>query len=340
MATITKRGDFQYRAKVRRKGYPEQTKTFERKQDALDWAATIESEMRRGIFTDRSELERTTLSEALERYLDEEVSDKKSHVSLRARIMTWLQHPLSARTLASLKGADFALYRRERLKEVKPTTVRRDLMVIAAVFSSARHDWGWPVDDNLLASTFRTLSPGKWRERRPSAEEEAALLSEAAQYSTEAVPCIVLAIETGMRRGELAKLDWSQVDFSRKVIRLHAGTTKNDDSRSVPLTLKAEETLRAMHRAIGGKVFSELNHPDSLTKMFSRICKRAAIADLRFHDMRHEAASRFAPCMPATTLAKVMGWRSIQMAMRYYNPSEEELVHAIRGAETARKVAA
>lgn len=340
MATITKRGNFQYCARVRRKGHPHQSKTFERRQDALDWAATVESEMRRGVFVDRSELERTTLKQALERYQEEVAPSLKSFTSLNARLKTWLKHPLAVRTLASLTSTDFVEYRRERLKSVKPATVRRDLMVIAAVFSSARHEWGLAVDDEILASVFRLLPTGSGRDRRPSYEEIQAILSAASQYSTDAAPIIALAIETGMRRGELAHLHWSQVDFAKSVIRLNAGSTKNDEARVVPMTTEAERVLRSLPRTIDGKVFTSLNRADSISQLFSRVCDRLNITDLRFHDLRHEAASRFAPCMPATTLAKIMGWKSIQMAMRYYNPSDDELVHAVRSAESAMKAAA
>ncbi|MDH0423369.1 tyrosine-type recombinase/integrase, partial [Delftia tsuruhatensis] len=71
---------------------------------------------------------------------------------------------------------------------------------------------------------------------------------------------------------------------------------------------------------------------NGLGAAFARACVRVGIEDLHFHDLRHEAASRFAPRMPATTLAKLMGWRSIQMAMRYYNPREDELVALVRAA--------
>src|SRR5690606_17595812 len=94
MATITKRGEFQYQAKVRRKGFPTQSKTFERKQDALDWAATIESEIRRGVFLDRSELERTTLGDALTAYMTDIAQSLKSRVSVQSRVNAWLKHPL------------------------------------------------------------------------------------------------------------------------------------------------------------------------------------------------------------------------------------------------------
>ena len=140
---------------------------------------------------------------------------------------------------------------------------------------------------------------------------------------------VILAIETGMRRGEIAGMSWEQVDFSAHVVRLKR--TKNGDNRIVPLSIKAEDALRALPRNISGKVFS-FSDSNGLGAAFARACVRAGIEDLRFHDLRHEAASRFAPTMPVTSLAKLMGWRSLQMAMRYYNPSEQELVALVRAA--------
>jgi len=361
MASIIKRGEFQYQAKVRRKGYPVQTKTFERKQDALDWAATVESEMRRGIFIDRSDLEKTTLGEVLEAYRDEVVPRLKSRVSQVARVNTWLKHPLANRTLASLTAADFLAYIRQRLETVKKSTVRRDLMVIAAAFAMVRDEWEWPMDREILRVPLKRVSEKRNAGRRLAEyinlnsgigggaleagglgmeggdrglEAEKKLLAAAKAYSRDAAPCIILALETGMRRGELATLRWSQVNLAKKIIFLE--NTKNGESRSVPLTERAEETLRSMPRSLCGRVFSTMTRPDSFSQMFDRVCKRAGVSGIRFHDLRHEAASRFAAYMPTATLAKVMGWKSIAMAMRYYKTQDSELVEVVRNAERAR----
>ena len=66
MAAIRKRGPYQWQVRIRKKGYPAQTKTFDTKAEAEVWAATVESEMARGIFISRKEAENTTLSEALD----------------------------------------------------------------------------------------------------------------------------------------------------------------------------------------------------------------------------------------------------------------------------------
>lgn len=133
-----------------------------------------------------------------------------------------------------------------------------------------------------------------------------------------------------MRRGEIAELTWAQIDLHHRVIRLDM--TKNGDRRIVTLSEVAEAALRALPRPLHGGPLTSFHDSNGLGTAFRRACNRVGITDLHFHDLRHEAASRLARKMPVATLAKVMGWRTLQMAMRYYNPTGEELVAAVRAA--------
>ena len=80
MAAFTKRGPYQWQAKIRRRGYDPQSKTFNSRAEAEAWVATVESEMARGVFVSRSEAENTTLVEALDRYEQEVSSQKKGTI--------------------------------------------------------------------------------------------------------------------------------------------------------------------------------------------------------------------------------------------------------------------
>ena len=113
MAHISQRGEF-WRAEVRRRGYKPVYHTFDTKQQAQQWARCIEGEMDAGSFVDRTQAERTTLAQALERYLKEIVPEKRHPYQEQRRVARWLEHPLAFRTLASLRGADFARHRDER----------------------------------------------------------------------------------------------------------------------------------------------------------------------------------------------------------------------------------
>ena len=94
MASITKRGPYQFQAQIRRRGYPTQQRTFETKRDAEAWATAIESEMHRGVFLDRSEAERTTFGEALDRYAGEVTSGKRGWETEMYRINALKSPPL------------------------------------------------------------------------------------------------------------------------------------------------------------------------------------------------------------------------------------------------------
>ena len=78
MAQIEKRGDLQWRARIKKKGFPEQSKTFFTKKDAEDWAKVIESEMIRGTFIARTDSEKVTFGDLVDRYLREVTPSKKN----------------------------------------------------------------------------------------------------------------------------------------------------------------------------------------------------------------------------------------------------------------------
>lgn len=330
MASIIKRGPHQFQAQVRRKGYPTQTRTFESNRDAEDWTKKIELEMRQRTFIDRSEAERTSFHEILERYRMEVTTEKRGWRAEDSRLRQLQRHPLAKRMLASLRGVDFSQYRDERLKSVGPKTVHLELSLISAVLNVANRDWSIPVDNPI--PNLRKPSLPQGRDRRLMGNEECHLYRAATEPScpSSLAICITLAIETGMRRGEIAALTWAQIDLHHRVIRLDL--TKNGDRRTVPLSEIAEAALRALPRPLHGGPLNTFHDSNGLGAAFRRACKRAGIMDLHFHDLRHEAASRMARKMPVATLAKVMGWRTLQMAMRYYNPTDSELVAAVRAA--------
>ncbi|ENO91603.1 integrase/recombinase [Thauera sp. 28] len=335
MASIVKRGDYQYQVTIRRKGFPKQCKTFESEREAKDWAKVVESEMIRGVFTDRSELERTTLAELLERYGEEVTVEKLGARQEKGRIRHWMSHPLAKRSLASLRSKDFADYRNARLKVVSAHTVRLELALISAVFNHASKDWSMPLP-NLIKGIRPPKTPSG-RDRRLMGDEEDRLLAaagEARAYPHMLVAAIELAVETGIREDRLATMRWNQVNLQKGVVKVMTKEELHEQELvSVPLSMRALQILESLPRDISGKVFGcAFPTGNVLGKAFERACKRAKIEDLRFHDLRHEAASRLAPHMPMVTLAKIMGWKTVQMAMRYYNPTDEELVKARRAA--------
>lgn len=106
MASITRRGDLQWQARVRRKGYPVQIKTFNTRAEAEAWARLIESEIDRGVFVSRAEAESTTLAEALDRYDREIAASKKGYVQEASLLRMWKSTVIASRPMASVRSAD------------------------------------------------------------------------------------------------------------------------------------------------------------------------------------------------------------------------------------------
>lgn len=330
MPSIKKRGDFQWRAQIRLKGHPPLSKTFETYTDAKDWARDIERDMRRGLFIDRREAETTTLLEMLKKYEEEVTPRKKSKDREKTRIARWKAHKLASCSLAGIKPKDIAAFRDERRKlKLAENTIRLDIALISSVFEHCRKDWGIEVENPCRK--IKLPGGSKKRERRVSAEEEAALL----EYLPKAMPrtrniyeLIALELETGMRQSELLGIEWQDVHTKEKFIRLD--DTKSGDPRNVPLSPKAIKILEDMVRPIkNDRVFKVTQ--DALIRGFNRACKLAIEAqkkpkagfmeNLKFHDLRHEAASRWASHLEAHELCKMFGWKTMQMALRYYHPT-------------------
>jgi len=266
MATITKRGDYQYQAQIRRKGYPKQTKTFESKRDAEIWVRQIESSMDLGRFVCTKEADCTTLAEALERYLREVSIKKASHKAERNRINQWLKHPLALRALSQIRGKDIADFISERevqmvkrngkTAKVSSNTIRLELAVISHLFTVAMKMWGMESLENPVAKVSLP-KPSQGRNRRLEADEEAKLLK-ACESTRKGIPWLLyavrLALLTGMRAGEILSLNWNLVNLNKSCIHLYK--TKNGNSRDVPLSSKAIALLKQIPRSLSGRVIN------------------------------------------------------------------------------------
>ena len=331
MSTIYKRGEYQFQVIVRRKGYPSQTKTFETRREAEEWGRDVESRMYHRQFRDPREVENTTLAQALQSYLEQVTPHKRGHVTEANRVKLLQRHPIALRSLASLRAKDFAQYRDERLRKVAHNTVRLELALLSHLYTIAIKEWSMPLEHE--PKNIRKPASGSGRDRRLIGDEEtrlfAALLRPEARSSTIWLEASIrLAIETGMRAGELLSMEWAQVDLMKGVVRLNQ--TKNGSARTVPLSLEAVGVLKSLPRDIMGRVIPNFHDTSGLDRSFKRLVTAAGISNLHFHDLRHECATRLAPHMKVQTLAKIMGWKTLQMAMRYFNPSDDELVQHIR----------
>ncbi len=323
MASITKRATG-YQAEIRRRGFPTVSKMFKTKRDAEAWARAYETEMDRGDYVDRTEAERTTLGELLERYMREVTPHKKSADSETIRVKRLIrEESLCQHKATALTGKLLAEWRDKRLQEVTGSTVSREIDILSHAINTARREWG--IHINNPVGLIRRPKHNKSRERRLLADEEAKLLHELESKTRNPwiKHVVVFAVETGMRRGEILSLVWGNVDLQKRIARLV--DTKNGEGRSVPLTLKATALIGSLPRSIDGRVFATTEEAVKLA--FARAVERARIDDLHFHDLRHEAISRlFEKGLNVMEVASISGHKTLQMLKRYTHLEAEKLI--------------
>lgn len=346
MATITKRGQYQWQAKIRRQGYETQTKTFDIKSDADAWARLVEGEMDRGLFVSRAEAESTTLRDALERYATEITPLKKGAAQELTRIKRWQKSALGIRFLSTIRGADLAKFRDERRTDGKAeNTIRLDLALLSHFFETARKDWGIESLTNPVKN-IKLPSGSKQRNRRLEGDELEYLMA-ALKLGSQPIACqiVELALATAMRQGEILGLKWENIDFSRRTVFL--ADTKNGESRVIPLSTKALAVLNSIPRRIeGGNLFSISQ--DRLIRTFQRACtvgkaqyltlctensirpSDSFLENLRFHDLRHEATTRlFELGLDIMEVSSISGHKSLSMLKRYTHLRAIDLVHKL-----------
>jgi len=377
MANFRKRGELQWQARVRRKGYPDQVKTFNTRAEAEEWARDIEHQIDRRAFVSRAEAEATSLYEALGRYEREVTAHKNGEEAEKSVLRTWKSTELALRSMPAIRSTDIAKLRDDWLKTLKPATVLRRLQVLSHVFNIARKEWGMESLSNPL-ELVRKPQPNNARTRRIATDERAGIAANddvlpehndgadrdssrdapddeleriIAATGSSILPAIIrLAVETAMRRGEIVSLRWEHIDLQDRVA--HLPKTKNGESRDVPLSSKAVKVLEALRPKNDGYGSDEYDGEDSRVfkirsdavtraferaverarKMYEKECKEAGarpdpkyLADLRFHDLRHEATSRLAAIFPMHELTKITGHKDPRMLMRYYHPRAKDL---------------
>jgi integrase len=222
--------------------------------------------------------------------------------------------------LADVTPARIGAARDSLATTLGPATVVRYLAVLGHLLSVAATDWQW-LEDNPMRKVRKPSEP-RGRVRFLSDEERKRLLSACRESDNPVLyPAVVLALSTGMRKGELRGLTWADVDMRGRRITPHE--TKNNERRMVSLVGHAMEAVRAIPRRIDTPLrFPGPNKHKSmdLRAPWEAALKRAGISDFRWHDLRHSTASYLA--MNGASLAEVLGHKTLAMVKRYSHLSE------------------
>jgi len=333
MATIRKRGE-KWQVQVRKAGRPATSRTFLKKADAQLWATQMEAEAdRQGLPTDWRALQQTTLQQIVERYRDTVVPAKRGREIETIILNAFLRQRFVRHSLSELSPAHFADYRDERLKKVKPVTVNRELGLIQHAIDIARKEWNVPLSANPVAM-IRKPKAGKGRDRRLAAGEWDLLQRALGKCRNKLIPLAVrLALATAMRRGELLSARWEHINMKART--LHLPMTKNGHARTIPLSGDALEVILSL-RSFGPSplLFCGLS-AESLKLAWQRTVKRAGIEDLHFHDLRHEAISRFFEMgLSIPEVALISGHRDPRMLFRYTHLKAEDVATRLVSVES------
>ena len=338
MASISKTKSGTWKAVARKSGWPTAAKTLRTKRDATDWARHVEDEMVRGVYVNRASSSRLTLNAALDRYAQEVTPTKKASTQSRElRRIELLRESLGKYSLMALTPEVISKHRDERLRAGKSAnTVRLELALLSNLFNIAMREWRLGIPSNPVAMV-RKPTPAPGRDRRLRGDEEERLLAACDSMRNPMIGWLVrLAIYTGMRRGELLGIRCHQVDLERRTIAL--SETKNGTSRTIPLIKRSVPVLEAaLANPLRPKdtdlVFFGEPGRDGKRRSFAVesawyiAMEKAGIEGLRFHELRHEAVSRFVEAgLGDQEVAAISGHKSMQMLRRYTHLRSEDLV--------------
>jgi len=279
------------------------------------------------------------LADALQRYALEVSPTKRGQDFELLRIRAFLRHDTFPAhiLLSDLQPKHLAQWRDARLAVVKAGSVLRDLVLLSHVLEVARREWRW-IAANPMRDVRKPASPP--HRERVIAHWEVRRMLRAMQWSTRAPVtsatqavawCFVLALQSGMRAGELCGLRWDDVRADH--VLLHAGKTKSGLARAVPLTRTARRSVQALRGFHDTLVFGIT--AQSLDVLFRRYRQRCGLSGFTFHDARHSAATRLAPVLDVLTLCKVFGWSNTTRALTYYNPTASQIAARLDALDVA-----
>ena len=286
-------------------------------------------------------------------YVDgRKVTGLRSHYDFKLRLKA-LKEFFKTKRLREITYSDLEKYRIARLKtpiivgrntrgtgsKGNPTsrprsiaTVNRELSLLRRVLNVAkRNKW---ITENPFELGDSLIRPGdeKARERILTRDEEERLLAACTDWRAHLRPVIICALDTGMRRGEMFKLKWADVDLAGRIITIHALNTKTERQRQVAITARLAEELKKMYEQSSKSPESLVfGITTSVKTAFNKVKRIAGLSDLRFHDLRHTHATRLvALSVHLSEVGRQLGHTQERTTYRYVNAN----------IETARRVAA
>mgnify|MGYP006404262467 FL=1 len=297
---------------IRIKGHPNLAKSFKSKTDAKRWALETELKIRRedaGI----AKIKYPTFNEIGLRYIADVSINKKGFINERNIIKSFMPEAWSSYPLNKITPDIIGRYRDKLSKTISGTSINRKLDVISTIFTTCRKEWGYPIPNPVLS--IRRPKKEEPRSRRLT-DKEISLLVKGNRTDEMMRTLIQIALETGMRMGEIISISHDHLKGST----LHIPVTKTVP-RTIPLTAKGLELIKNAKLPFNTTV-------DAVGKKFAKLCRHYKIKDAVPHDLRHNSLSDFMRVkklnVPETML--IAGHKDPRMLLRIYNNLQVEHV--------------
>jgi len=231
--------------------------------------------------------------------------------------------------LSDITTAAIEAYQSELLNQgLQAGGVNRIVNVLKAMMTKAC-DWNM-ISENELRQV-RKVKPirGERNRLRYLSQEEITRLIDCCDPTIK--PIVITALSTGMRRGEIKKLRWDDIDLKHQVILISDTTTKTGEKREIPLSTVLAQTLSGMVRRIDTPFVFPSEAWTNFRKRFDTALRKAGIKDFHFHDLRHTFASQMVMAgVDIATVSKLLGHKSLKMTLRYAHLSPGHLKEAAK----------
>jgi len=294
------------------------------KKDAENALSAVKADILRGEFRFRRD-RKIRFEDFAKEYLEYAKINKKSWERDECILKKLVPH-FGDLVLSKITPHHIEEYKRSRLDDgVNPSTINRELACLKYMFTVAERFGKF--DGKNPVKEVKPLQERKFVMKILARDEIKRLIDVANGYMR---PVIILALNTGMRKGEILGLKWNDVDFIEHYIYLKK--TKSNVMRKVPMNSVVSGMLKKLKREgnyvftnpATGLQYSDIFHP------FKAACEEAKIRDLRFHDLRHTAATLMVMGgIDLVTVKEILGHSTIEMTMRYAHPTPENKRKAV-----------
>jgi integrase len=299
--------------------------------------ATIRTDLLRGKLGIQSAIKPVPFGEFAKKFLDTYASKKRSYIRDLSAYNGHLKVAFSDIALADINLERVEKYitaRRAEIscrhKKTSGATINRELALLRTILNKAV-DWEY-LNANPINWRRVNKLPENSRERYLTPEEKKRLLEAIDESALTLKAFIILAVNTGMRKGELLGLKWANVNLSDRLICLEQSQRKNGKVLKAPLNQAALDVLRSLSRTSDYVLCDpQTGSPiKGFRRPFAAACKKAGVVDFRIHDLRHTFATTLnARGASLTDIKDLLGHSSVAMTSRYITPISDGMRRAV-----------